>query len=585
MHTIAYRRRKLLSGSLLAAGAIAIAQGAMTQPVLAQDFFTWLTSGHARTELARPAESTGRELKRAARSQTRHARKERPRQDTEIAAVDALTSGAAAKLRDSIAPDAGSGKTDTLPQRSTVAQPVAAKPVEKRELPLFLVVSIADQRVSIYNHDGLVTRSAVSTGMPGHSTPRGVFTIIGRERFHNSNIYSGAPMPFMQRITWSGIAMHTGVVPGHPASHGCVRLPAGFAPRLWGMTRIGERVIISQQDVYPSEFAHTFLPIPKMRTPEPEKTTPDTQTATVDTPVAPPLNPRQYAERLKTKASAEAIAAAKKLKALAVSAEARRQEVAKAVAELRASEAAHAAAQTNANAAARAYEEASAAVGAKQLQTVVATAEIKGSDASQSGDALAGESAATLDAAKERKLMAAEARVDALDALLKAEARLDAARKSAEAKSTELADIARLQSETATAAEQAAAAEKSARRLLAPVSLLISRKDQKIYMRQDLIPVFDAPIVVKDPQTPIGNHLLIASAATEDGANLKWTAFSIPGAAHGETAAVLDRIELAPEVRERIAERLWVGGSIIVTDNSPSSETGADGTDLTIKLH
>ena len=71
----------------------------MTQPVLAQDFFTWLTSGHARTELARPAESTGRELKRTARSQTRHARKERPRQDTEIAAVDALTSGAAAKLR------------------------------------------------------------------------------------------------------------------------------------------------------------------------------------------------------------------------------------------------------------------------------------------------------------------------------------------------------------------------------------------------------------------------------------------------------------------------------------------------------
>ncbi|MGA3342916.1 MAG: L,D-transpeptidase family protein, partial [Methylocella sp.] len=84
--------------------------------------------------------------------------------------------------------------------------------------PLFAVISIADQRVSIYNDHGLVDRSAISTGMLGHPTPKGVFTIIGRERYHRSNIYSDAPMPFMQRITWSGIAMHLGVVPGHPAS-------------------------------------------------------------------------------------------------------------------------------------------------------------------------------------------------------------------------------------------------------------------------------------------------------------------------------------------------------------------------------
>ncbi|HEY8070811.1 MAG TPA: L,D-transpeptidase family protein, partial [Methylocystis sp.] len=76
------------------------------------------------------------------------------------------------------------------------------------ERPLFVVASIADQRVSVYNHHGLVARSAISTGMAGHLTPRGIFTIIGRERFHRSNIYSAAPMPFMQRVTWSGIAMH-----------------------------------------------------------------------------------------------------------------------------------------------------------------------------------------------------------------------------------------------------------------------------------------------------------------------------------------------------------------------------------------
>ncbi len=142
-----------------------------------------------------------------------------------------------------------------------------AKPAEVSglERPLFAVISIADQRVSIYNHHGLVERSAISTGMAGHPTPKGVFTIIGRERFHHSNIYSGAPMPFMQRITWSGIAMHLGVVPGHPASHGCIRLPAGFAAKLWGLTKIGERVVISPQDVTPVEFTHPLLPAPKMQ--------------------------------------------------------------------------------------------------------------------------------------------------------------------------------------------------------------------------------------------------------------------------------------------------------------------------------
>ena len=186
-----------------------------------------------------------------------------------------------------------------------------AKPAEisSLERPLFAVISIADQRVSIYNHRGLVARSAISTGMAGHPTPKGIFTIIGRERFHHSNIYSGAPMPFMQRITWSGIAMHLGVVPGHPASHGCIRLPAGFAAKLWGLTKIGERVVISPQDVTPVEFAHPLLPAPKMRVQTVAKATKapalgSPQASVV--PAQPPLiNPHQYAEQLKVKAAAE----------------------------------------------------------------------------------------------------------------------------------------------------------------------------------------------------------------------------------------------------------------------------------------
>ena len=113
----------------------------------------------------------------------------------------------------------------------------ATVPENKPTGPLFAILSISNQHISVYNSSGLVTRSKVSTGMPGHRTPMGIFTIIGRERYHSSNIYSGAPMPFMQRITWSGVAMHLGVVPGYPASHGCIRLPAGSAERMWGLTK------------------------------------------------------------------------------------------------------------------------------------------------------------------------------------------------------------------------------------------------------------------------------------------------------------------------------------------------------------
>ena len=141
----------------------------------------------------------------------------------------------------------------------------AAVPENKPTGPLFAILSISNQHISVYNSSGLVTRSKVSTGMPGHRTPTGIFTIIGRERYHSSNIYSGAPMPFMQRITWSGVAMHLGVVPGYPASHGCIRLPAGSAERMWGLTRIGERVVITPHEVAPSEFAHPLLPVPKLQ--------------------------------------------------------------------------------------------------------------------------------------------------------------------------------------------------------------------------------------------------------------------------------------------------------------------------------
>ena len=104
--------------------------------------------------------------------------------------------------------------------------------------------------------------------MPEHPTPTGVFSVIQKNRHHRSNIYSGAPMPFMQRITWSGIAMHQGALPGRPASHGCIRLPQDFAQTLWKRTKLGARVIVARDEVEPYAFSHPKLFAPNALTAE-----------------------------------------------------------------------------------------------------------------------------------------------------------------------------------------------------------------------------------------------------------------------------------------------------------------------------
>ena len=132
--------------------------------------------------------------------------------------------------------------------------------------PLQIIVSIADQRVSLYDNGTLVARSSVSTGVRRHPTPLGVFSVVEKQRWHRSNIYSAAPMPYMQRITWSGIALHAGVLPGYPASHGCIRLTNDFAIRLWHLTKRGTRVIIARQDVVPVEIGNPHLFVSKPKT-------------------------------------------------------------------------------------------------------------------------------------------------------------------------------------------------------------------------------------------------------------------------------------------------------------------------------
>src|SRR5215475_10191238 len=129
--------------------------------------------------------------------------------------------------------------------------------------PIMAIVSLRSQRITVYDADGWILRAPVSSGQKGRETPAGIFSVIEKQAEHYSNLYDDASMPHMQRITWSGIALHGGPLPGHPASHGCVRMPYDFAARLFGATRLGMRVIVAPGDVAPVEIAHPALFSPK----------------------------------------------------------------------------------------------------------------------------------------------------------------------------------------------------------------------------------------------------------------------------------------------------------------------------------
>jgi len=139
--------------------------------------------------------------------------------------------------------------------------PVTA--ARKPQGPLQILISINRQTLRLFDKDGLVEQSTVSSGTGGFPTPKGIFSVIDKERDHYSNIYHGASMPYMQRLTMSGVALHSGIVTGRPASHGCVRLPHTYAIRLFGLTKLGTRVIVSDAELTPSAIEHPRLFKPK----------------------------------------------------------------------------------------------------------------------------------------------------------------------------------------------------------------------------------------------------------------------------------------------------------------------------------
>jgi hypothetical protein len=374
--------------------------------------------------------------------------------------------------------------------------------------PLQIFISINQQKLHLYSDGAHVADTSIATGVPSLPTPLGVFSVIQKQVFHRSNIYSDAPMPYMQRITWSGVAMHEGESIGHRASHGCIRMPHDFAVRLYHLTRLGTRVIIANSELKPTEFADPHLFVHKEIPPE----------------VA--ASPPQNGVELATAKPAD----------LAVHA---------------------------------------------STPALAPPVQSDGSSPSTAAPAISGEQ--NTDATPPDPPGAGDATMQAPPAQPE-----DAAK--------ELAKVA--------------AAKKT------PISIFISRKRQRLYIRQDLEPLFDIPIVIAQPEAPFGTHVFTALEFTgADHTTMRWKVISLPGEApkrahyveerprygkHGRSrrgeiedettagpppsqtpAQVLARIEIQPAVSEAISQMIVPGSSLIVSDQGLGDETG-QGTDFIV---
>ena len=380
--------------------------------------------------------------------------------------------------------------------------------------PVIAVVSLRDQRVTVYDAQGWILKAPVSTGQKGRETPAGIFSVIQKEVEHYSNLYDDAFMPHMHRITWSGIALHGGPLPGYAASHGCIRLPYDFAAHLYDLTKIGMRVIVAPVDVAPMEIAHQALFVPK------------------------PGIGAVAAER-----SAQAEEAARKASQARLVAVAASREAARANMALRTTE----------NLKARAEAQLAAA------QAALGSAKTREKE-ERAKDAVAKATAKIEEL--EMKLNAARAEL---------QPKLDAVAPAREA-------AARAEAERAAAAQEA----RELSRALEPISVFISRKTQRLYVRRAFAPILELPVTIQDPERPIGTHVFTAVEQINGGAGLRWSAVSLNDASDAKGA--LDRIVFPQDASfGRIAETAQARSSLIISDEEMSTETGK-GTDFVVLL-
>ncbi len=433
------------------------------------------------------------------------------------------------------------------------------------------IVSLNQQRVTVYDSEGQILQSPVSTGQTGYETPAGIFSVLERKVEHYSNLYDDASMPFMQRLTWSGIALHAGVLPGYPASHGCIRMPIAFADRLFERTRLGMRVIVVRDDISPADFTHRalFKPLSEDASQPMPGVAADTGSHGADAVSArvADVSAAVHALPASPRRSARAIAAAKS--------------------------------QAAAGAAAGA-EEARAAARSATIEAARATKTIRRAEGARAKAELqlrrADQIAAGADGAGEAAERAQQAKAAAQAAFEEAKAQLERVKTEMQSK-VELALQLRQQTKEAHEASSAAQEEaKEAARKASPVSVFISRATQRLYLRQSREQVLEAPVGIADADKPLGTYVFTALAYTSGERDLRWNVVSMyrsvhearpesgkrgahrqAGAAPADLAGArlaLDRIAIPTDAIDRISEMVGPGATLIVSDEPISRETG-----------
>jgi hypothetical protein len=421
---------------------------------------------------------------------------------------------------------------------------------------LQIVISINQQKLHLYSDGTEVADSLVATGVPALPTPTGIFSVIGKERFHRSNIYSGAPMPFMQRITWSGVALHEGENIGHPASHGCIRMPHDFAVKLFSFTKVGVRVIIARGELKPVAFADAHLFVHKaMPAPAPAAAAP---AAPEDTRTAQAGDDNKKTDAVALPKSDPPAAAA--------------------------------------------------TVTPEPAKTVLISDDTKTTDAAEPAKP---EALATAEA--QATPQAPAPRLEGLAKLVAAPpppppAEADKLRGTVATPAVAIdhpADAAPVPAaKPSTVVETGHATQ-------GPIAIFVSRKEKKIYVRQNFTPLFYAPVTIDHPEQAFGTHVFTAMAYLDDSSTFRWNVVSFPGeppkaksdndrrtARRGRReepvqrslgdlpspqtpTEALARIEIPQDAIDRISALMVPGSSLVVSDQGLGDETG-EGTDFIV---
>jgi hypothetical protein len=474
--------------------------------------------------------------------------------------------------------------------RSRQKLPDAPKNTAKPVGPIVIAISIEKQELKLYDQNGLFAETPVSTGMRGHSTPMGVFSIIQKNKYHRSNIYSNAPMPYMQRITWSGVAMHAGVLPGYPASHGCIRMPMNFAMRMWGWTRMGARVIITPGEVSPADFSH---PVLAARKPEsnPVAATPDQQNHTSTTP--------------KSDKSSIVDAAFDK-------SDLRLTPIHDKAAPVRTADASGAVQQMQKNDAGIEVVQrwdagrdgspppaAAPAESAKEPSADAPKDETKDDATKDGAPATSGDAPVDEKPTDEKP---ADQKSEAPKETLPEET-LKADKDQARATDPVVPPVSTTPPLEGTAEFIGPVKPRSGH-----IAAFVSRKENKLYVRQNFEPWFEVPVTIAASDRPLGTHVFTARADKDTAGAFRWSVVSLPAPVRvaradddtprrkrkaaaepailvlpSSPAEALDRLTVPDDAMKRIASALAPGSSLVISDLGLGDETGR-GTDFIVPL-